>query len=37
MHAKHADGDRLNDLFRLVIGSTFIVLKTLGAGFLEKV
>jgi len=37
MHAKHADGERLNDLSRLVIGSAFTVLNTLGAGFLEKV
>jgi GxxExxY protein len=37
MHAKHANSDRLNDLSRLVIGSAFTVLNTLGAGFLEKV
>ena len=37
MHAKHADGDRLNDLSARVIGCALTVLNTLGAGFLEKV
>jgi GxxExxY protein len=37
MHAKHADGDSLNDLSGRVIGCAFTVLNTLGAGFLEKV
>src|SRR5438445_8725568 len=33
----HADSDRLNDLSGRVIGCAFIVLNTLGAGFMEKV
>lgn len=33
----HADGDRLNDLSRQVIGCAFTVLNGLGAGYLEKV
>jgi GxxExxY protein len=33
----HADNTRLNDLSGRVIGCAFIVLNTLGAGFLEKV
>ena len=33
----HADGDRLNDLSRQVIGCAFTVLNTLGVGFLVKV
>ena len=37
MHAEHANSDKLNDLSGLVIGCAFIVLNTLGAGFLEKV
>ncbi len=37
MHAKHADGERLNDLSGPVLGCTFTVLDTPGAGFLEKV
>jgi GxxExxY protein len=37
MHAKHADGAWLNDLSGRIIGCAFIVLNTLGAGFLEKV
>jgi GxxExxY protein len=37
MHAKHADGIRLNELSGRVIGCAFTVLNTLGAGFLEKV
>ncbi len=36
MHAKHADSDKLNDLSRPVIGCAFIVLDTLGTGFLAK-
>jgi hypothetical protein len=36
MHAKHADSERLNELSGHVIGSAFIVLKMLGAGFLDK-
>ncbi len=37
MHAEHADANSLNDLSGRVIGCAFIVLNTLGAGFLEKV
>ena len=37
MHAEHADSDKLNDLSGLVIGCAFMVLNTLGTGFLEKV
>ena len=37
MHAEHADGNRLNDLPRQVIGRAFSGINTLGAGFLEKV
>jgi GxxExxY protein len=37
MHAEHADKDSLNALSGRVIGCAFIVLNTLGAGFLEKV
>ena len=37
MDAEHADGDRLNELSRAIIGCAFTVLNTLGAGFLEKV
>jgi GxxExxY protein len=37
MHAEHADGTRLNELSRVIIGCAFTVLNTLGAGFLEKV
>ncbi len=37
MHAKHADTNRLNVLSGRVIGCTFTVLNTLGAGFLERV
>jgi GxxExxY protein len=37
MHAEHADANSLNDLSGPVIGCAFIVLNTLGAGFLEKV
>src|SRR5665213_25416 len=37
MHAKHADGERLNDLSGLIIGYAFIVFNTLGVRFLEKV
>lgn len=33
----HADEERLNELSRMVIGCSFIVLNTLGGGFLEKV
>ncbi len=33
----HADKNRLNELSGNVIGCAFIVLNTLGAGFLEKV
>jgi GxxExxY protein len=33
----HAENTRLNDLSGRVIGCAFIVLNTLGAGFLEKV
>jgi len=33
----HADKSRLNELSGNVIGCAFIVLNTLGAGFLEKV
>jgi hypothetical protein len=36
MHAEHADSTRLNDLSGQVIGCAFIVLNTLGVGFLEK-
>jgi hypothetical protein len=36
MHAKHADGDRLNDLSGPTIDGAFTVLKTLGTGFFEK-
>ena len=34
---KHADNSGLNELSGRVIGRTFTVLNTLGAGFLEKV
>jgi GxxExxY protein len=37
MHAKHADGERLNDLSGRIIGCAFTVLNTLGTGFLEKI
>jgi GxxExxY protein len=37
MHAEHANSERLNVLSGRVIGCAFTVLKTLGAGFLEKV
>ena len=37
MHAEHADNRELNELSGRVIGCTFTVLNTLGAGFLEKV
>ncbi len=37
MHAKHADGERLNELSGVVIGCAFSVLNTLGAGFLKQV
>ena len=33
----HTDDPRLNELSRLVIGCSFAVLNTLGAGFLEKI
>jgi GxxExxY protein len=37
MHAEHADRIGLNELSGVAIGCAFIVLNTLGAGFLEKV
>ena len=37
MHTEHADNRELNELSGRVIGCTFTVLNTLGAGFLEKV
>ncbi|HEY1932599.1 MAG TPA: GxxExxY protein [Acetobacteraceae bacterium] len=37
MDAEHADSARLNDLSGQVVGCTFTVLNTLGAGLLEKV
>jgi hypothetical protein len=37
IHAEHADGVRLNDLSRYVIGCAFTVLNTLGTGLLQKV
>jgi hypothetical protein len=37
MHAKHADGIRLNEPSGRVIGSMSTVFNRLGAGFLEKV
>jgi GxxExxY protein len=37
MHAEHADNSQLNELSGRVIGCAFIVINTLGAGFLEKV
>jgi hypothetical protein len=33
----HADGVRLNDLSRYMIGCVFTTLNTIGTGFLEKV
>jgi GxxExxY protein len=37
MAQMHADSDRLNELSGHIIGCSFTVLNTLGAGFLEKV
>ncbi len=37
MYAEHADGTKPNELAKAIIGCTFTVLNTLGAGFLEKV
>ena len=37
MHAKHADEIRTNALSERIIGYSFRVQNTLGAGFLEKV
>jgi hypothetical protein len=37
MYEEYADNRELNELSGRVIGCAFIVLNTLGAGFLEKV